>query len=92
MNKVASLPCLYTNMTQEQSMQQVYKWVQGEKENSLYICTKAFKSHPKRHGESSYLDHLMSQRSSTIELMFSNHVSIPTLKETKKTEPWIPKG
>jgi hypothetical protein len=54
--------------------------------------TKAFKSHPKQYGESSYLDHLMRQRSSTIELMFSNRVSIPTHKETKKIEPWIPKG
>jgi hypothetical protein len=27
-----------------------------------------------------------------IQLMFSNRVSIPTHKETRKIEPWIPKG
>jgi hypothetical protein len=35
---------------------------------------------------------LHGPRSSTIELMFSNRVSIPTHKGIKKTEPWIPKG
>ena len=62
----------------------------GGKENSLYMCTKAFKSHPKQCGEPSCLDH--NQRSSTIELMFSNHVPIPTHERTRKTESWIPKG
>jgi hypothetical protein len=66
-------------------MQQVYKWVQGEKENSLYMCTKSFKSNPKRSGEPSCLDHFTDKRSTTIEHMFSNCVSIPTHKETKNT-------
>jgi hypothetical protein len=63
-----------------------------KKENSLYMCTKAFKSHSKRGGEPSFFDHFTDKRSSTIKLMFSNRVSIPTHKETKKTESWIPKG
>jgi hypothetical protein len=58
-----------------------------KKENSLYMCTKAFESHPKWCGELSCLGHLTDKRSSTIELIFSNRVSIPTHKETKKTEP-----
>jgi hypothetical protein len=66
--------------------------IQGEKQNSLYMFTKASKSHPKRCGEPSFLDHLMDKRSSTIQLIFSNHVFIPTHKEMKKTEPLIPKG
>jgi hypothetical protein len=56
------------------------------------MCTKAFESHPKWCGEPSCLDHLTDKRSSTIELTFFNDISIPTNKETKKTEPWIPKG
>jgi hypothetical protein len=47
MNKVASLPWFSHKYIQERTRGQ---------ENSLYMCTKAFKSHPKRCGEPSCLD------------------------------------
>jgi hypothetical protein len=76
------------------STQARHKYIQEKtrgKENSLYMCTRL--SRAIQNGVENHLV-LISSRAEIkpIQLMFSNRVSKPTHKETRKTEPWIPKG
>jgi hypothetical protein len=86
MNKVASLPWFLHK--QDTS---IYKKRQGEKKTH-YTCVQRL-SRAIQNGVENHLV-LISSRTEIkpIQLMFSNRVSIPTHKETRKTEPWIPKG
>jgi hypothetical protein len=91
-NKVASLPWfIHKHDTRAKHATSIQ--VSTRRKGKLTIHgTRAFKSHPKRCGEPSCLDHFTDKRSTTNEHMFSNRVSIPTHMETKKTESWIPEG
>jgi hypothetical protein len=80
---------LYTNMTQEQSMQQVYKWVKGRKGKLTIHVYKGFQE-PFKAGWRTIIS--WSPHGQKIKYHQAHvRVSIPTHKETKKTESWIPK-
>jgi hypothetical protein len=85
MNKVARLP--WFSHKKDTS---IYKRGQGKKTH--YTCVQRL-SRAIQNGVENYLV-LISSRAEIkpIQLMFSNRVSMPTHKETRKTEPWIPKG
>jgi hypothetical protein len=80
-----------TSMTQEQSMQQVYMWVQREKENSLYMCTKCFQEQSKV----VWITVLSRSHHEQTIKYHRSHVLQPCLhtyiQGDEKTEPWIPK-
>jgi hypothetical protein len=86
MNKMASLP--WFSHKQDTS---IYKRGLGEKKTH-YTCAQRL-SRAIQNGVENHLVLISSWAEiKPIQLMFSNRASIPTHKEMRKTEPWIPKG
>jgi hypothetical protein len=86
MNKVASLP--WFSHKQDTS---IYKRGQGDKKTH-YTCVQRLSRAIQNDVENHLV--LISSRAEIkpIQLMSSNRVFIPAHKETRKPEPWIPKG